>query len=76
MFYFDVVKENHIDGDLGNYESFGIAVFKIIDGAKEKLCQIEDVFLNESKAIEFTQVCNDFQLSPVHIYDVVLDAIS
>lgn len=44
MFYYDVVKENHIDGDLGNYESFGIAVFKIIDGAKEKLCQIEDVF--------------------------------
>lgn len=75
MFYYDVVKENHIDGDLGNYDSFGIAVFKIIDGAKEKLCHIEDVFLNENKAKEFTQKCNDFQLLPVHIYDAILDAI-
>ena len=45
------------------------------DGAKDKLCHIEDVFLNENKAREFTQKCNDFQLLPVHIYDAVLDAI-
>lgn len=75
MFYYDVVRENHSDSEIGNYDSFGITAFRIIDGAKEKLCHIEDVFLNENKAKEFTQKCNDFQLSPVHIYDAVLDAI-
>lgn len=75
MFYYDVVKENHSNGEIGNYDSFGIAVFRVIDGTKEKLCHIEDVFLNESKAKEFTQRCNDFQLLPVHIYDAILDAI-
>ena len=75
MFYYDVVRENHSDSELGKYVAFGIAAFRITDGAKEMLCHIEDVFLNESKAKEFTQRCNDFQLSPVHIYDAVLDAI-
>ncbi len=75
MFFYDVVKENHSDNEIGNYDTFGIVAFRIADGAKEKLCHIEDVFLNETKAKEFTQKCNDFQLSPVHIYDAVLDAI-
>ena len=75
MFFYDVVRENHSDSEIGNYDAFGITAFRITDGAKEKLCHIEDVFLNENKAKEFTQKCNDFQLSPVHIYDAMLDAI-
>ena len=48
-------EKNHSDSEIGNYDAFGIAVFRITDGAKEQLCHIEDVFLNENKAREFTR---------------------
>ncbi len=37
MFFYDVVRENHSDSEIGNYDAFGIAVFRITDGAKEQL---------------------------------------
>ncbi len=75
MFYYDVVEESHSDSDIGAYSSFGVIAYLISDGVKEKLCHIDDVFPNKSKAADFVRRCNDFQLSPVHIYDAILDAI-
>lgn len=47
------------------------------DGAvtAEEICTVHDVFLNESRAREFAELCNELGLSPVHIYDAVQDAI-
>lgn len=41
----------------------------------EEICTVHDVFLNESRAREFAEQCNELGLSPIHIYDVVQDAI-
>lgn len=63
----------------GRLYSYGIIAVRIKENDKavtaEAICTVHDVFLNESRAREFAEQCNELGLSPVHIYDVVQDAI-
>ena len=72
MVHYDYIREECSDSETGDYISYGI-----IDKAvtAEAICTVHDVFLNESRAREFAEQCNELGLSPVHIYDVVQDAI-
>lgn len=75
MIYYDFIREKYPEGEAGAYVSYGIVAIKISDNAKETICTVHDVFVNENKAKEFTCLCNKLNLSPVHIYDVIQDAI-
>ena len=75
MIYYDSFEEKFTDREMGEYVSYGIEVFRITDEARETICKVHDVFLSESKAKEFAELCNSLNLSPIHIYDVIQDAI-
>ena len=75
MVHYDYIREECSDSETGDYISYAIIAVRIKENAgavtAEEICTV----LNESRAREFAEQCNELGLSPVHIYDVVQDAI-
>lgn len=62
-------KEYH--NDLGGYISYGIE----LTSGEYLLSYFPDVFLDEHEAIDFVERCNEGQVEPCHIEQVIEDAI-
>lgn len=79
MVHYDYIREECSDSESGAYISYAIIAVRIKENTgvvtAEEICTVHDVFLNESRAREFAGICNELELSPVHIYDAVQDAI-
>ena len=77
MYYYKVFEEKLFNRDLGEYISFGIVVEEILKDKKEKkvVCSISDVSVTRTVAEKIAALCNNVQLSPIHLNDVVYDTI-
>ena len=69
---YEVVKESIISDEIGIYESFGI---KAVNSEGKEMIRYDDISLNEHTVIELCEKCNDFQLDPVHLLEVIEDFI-
>lgn len=76
MIEYYAVKEALYSEEIGAYTAYGIGVFEYDRGEKKTLQYIPDVFLDEEKAEQLVAMCNSIQLEPLHLLDVVEDAVS
>lgn len=75
MYKYFVKKETTNNPEIGIYTSYGIKI-TFVDKQKTKNIQyIPDVFLDENLANKFADLCTINNLEPVHIYDVIEDAL-
>lgn len=69
------VEEKLYSAELGNYTSYAISVYKHNDNQKTRIAYISDVFLDKSDAKRFVQRCNNKKLDPVHLEQVIEEAL-
>ena len=72
MFVYKVIKKNHYSPETGAYISFGISAH---DPQHGQTCFVPDVFIGEPEARAFTERLNTLQVSPIHLIDVIEDAL-
>ena len=75
MYEYCVEKEILYNAQLGRYTSYGISVFLVEEKFREKLDYFSDVFLDEKKASDFVLLCNELELEPVHLAEVIEDTL-
>ena len=63
------IEQIFFDESIGNYITYGI---EITEGNRI----INDVSCNREKANEIVRLMNKFQVSPIHLYEVIEDLIS
>jgi hypothetical protein len=56
--------------------TYGIACVEEDDGIKELISQIPDVSTNLKEVEQLVTLCNEQQLSPIHLQDVVDDLLA
>ena len=56
--------------------TYGIACVDEDDGTKELITQIPDISTDREKVERLVTVCNEQQLSPIHLQDVVDDLLA
>ena len=56
--------------------TYGIACIEEDDGIKELISQIPDVSTNLEEVEQLVTLCNEQQLSPIHLQDVVDDLLA
>ena len=69
---YKVISKNHYSPETGAYISFGISAHDLEHG---QTCFVPDVFIDESEARAFTERLNTLQVSPIHLIDVIEDAL-
>ena len=70
MIEYRSVQEHLHSPDLGNYCTYQVEPF-----SSKNILAIHDVFLNAADAISFVHRCNQLELSPVSLYDVIQDTL-
>lgn len=68
------VKEELHNPEVGNYTAYAISAYEHHNHKKTNI-YISDVFLNESDAKKFVNLCNDMKLDPVHLPQVIEEAL-
>ena len=66
MFVYKAISKNHYSPETGAYISFGISAY---DPEHGQTCFVPDVFIDESERL------NTLQVSPIHLIDVIEDAL-
>ena len=70
-FYF-VFQESHSSPENREHATYGVKVAP--DGDRSACCDsISDVSLSEPALSELVRLCNELELSPIHLRDVVED---
>ena len=72
MFVYKVISKNNYSPETGAYISFGISAH---DSEHGQTCFVPDVFIDKSEARAFTERLNTLQVSPIHLIDVIEDAL-
>ena len=75
MIRYYYVKEKLHNPDIGNYTSYAISAYKHHNHKQTRIAYISDVFLNEMDAKKFVHMCNTMDLDPVHLLEVLEEAI-
>ena len=55
--------------------AYGIYAYQVEPSSSKNILAIHDVFLNAADAISFVHRCNQLELSPVSLYDVIQDTL-
>ena len=76
MIIYKITESNMWDIDNGNYTSFGICAYEILNNDKKLVAYVPDIFLNKQDAEVLVDRCNSGKLSLIHLYDVIEDALS
>lgn len=76
MFTYGYIKEEYEGTDTGYDYVYGIELCCEKEGELVRLNYISSVFTDEVSAKSFVELCNRLELSPVHFYDAVEDAVS
>lgn len=76
MITYQVKKEILYHTETGFYTTFGIDAVRTISNHTILIHSISDVFLEQADAEEFVQICNDEELSPLHLHDAIENALS
>lgn len=61
---------------VGSFTAYGIGVREDNQSSKITLQYIPNVFLDRQKAERLAAMCNYLKLDPLHLFDVVEDAVS
>lgn len=69
------LKEDLYSADIGNYQTFGILAFDQIGDEWREVARISDVSVDLQFVADLCARCNEGQLSPIHLRDVVEDAL-
>ena len=72
---YHIIAERCIHPDIGVYRSYGIHAFEVTGNHIRPVTQIHDITSIQTEAETLVQLCNAYQLSPVHLSDVVADFI-
>ena len=72
---YHIIAERCIHPDIGVYRSYGIHAFEIIGKLIRPIAQMHDITTIQEEVETLVQLCNAYQLSPVHLPDVVADFI-
>ena len=62
--------------EIGTYDSYGICAYQTGPYAERMIACFYDVFAERKKAEELVELCNSLELEPIHLEDVVEDALS
>ena len=75
MLQYIPVEEECFSPEIGPYRSFGIAAVRIAGGEEERLAYVADVSPDREMVAQLATSCTTAQLDPVHLIEVVLDAL-
>lgn len=75
MIRYYYVKEKLHNPEIGNYTSYAISAYEHHNNKQTRIAYISDVFLNEPDARKFVHMCNTMDLEPVHLLEVIEEAI-
>lgn len=73
---YHIIAERCNHPDIGTYRSYGIQVFETTGIHISPATSIHDVTTIQAQAEQLTELCNHYQLSPVHLYDVIEDYLA
>lgn len=73
MVTYKVIEENLQNCEFGRYVSYGICVYS--EERRMILKSISDVFLEKDKMEQLVMLCNENRLDPIHLSEVIEDAI-
>ena len=71
MYKYITVEEQLEHPDIGTYTSYGIKAMK----GSDEIEFVSDVSVDRPFVDELARCCTDLQLDPIHLFDVVEDAI-
>lgn len=75
MFRYISVPEELSTPELGQYRSFGIAVQREVAGCWQPICHVSDISTDPAFVENLAMLCTAEQLEPVHLPDVIEDAL-
>lgn len=75
MIEFYTVKESLYSEEAGSFTAYGIGVCENDQCKKKILEYIPNIFLDKQKAEQLVAKCNRLQLDPLHLFNVVEDAV-
>ena len=73
---YHIIAERYNHPDIGVYRSYGIHAFEVTGNHIRPVTQIHDITSIQTEAETLVQLCNQYQLSPTHLNDVVNDFIA
>ena len=73
MEYKYIVVENKYDNGIASRKSFGIAYVEIYDNITIVITSISDITSDRIAIEKFARLCNELQLSIIHLQDVIED---
>ena len=76
MIEYYTVKESFYTEEVGSFTAYGIGVCENEKSNRKTLEYIPNVFLDRQKAERLAAMCNHLKLDPLHLFDVVEDAVS
>ena len=76
MFRYIVKRETLHTPELGVYHTFGVQVLETQEGSEKVIASVSDVSLDVEKITEFISLCNEHQLCPEHLLDVIEDRLN
>lgn len=76
MFRYIVKRETLHTPELGVYNTFGVQVLETQDGTEKVIAAVSDVSLDVEKITKFISLCNEHQLCPEHLLDVIEDCLN
>ena len=69
------IKEEQYNQEHGVYTAYGICGYELAQNVMRETIYLPDVFLSKTVAERFVALCNELELSLVHLYDAVQDAL-
>ena len=75
MFLFQPVKEFLFSPELGDYCSYGLRAFVLTAVSCSEVCFVSDVSCDPIFVSLLAEKCTRLQLDPMHLLDVILDAL-
>ena len=75
MYQYRFIKEEQYNQEHGVYTAYGICWYELAQHVMRETIYLPDVFLSKTVAERFVALCNELELSLVHLYDAVQDAL-
>ena len=72
---YTIIKGHYISEEGQKYIAYGIILFKKEQKGFVAVRIVQDVFFEHKKAKDFVDLCNQNELSPIHLDDVIEDVL-
>lgn len=73
---YHVISERYSHPDLGVYRSYGIHAFETTGMHIRPVACVHDITTIQAQAEHLAELCNRYQLSPVHLDDIIADYLA